>query len=222
MIDIEKINEVSHVLLIADSDSFANASVLYSYMLTLHKKVSLQSSEELGSQLSFLPWFDKSRKVAALSAEYVIEVNSDTKKIYEYLKSNNIKINKKMATALYYGLFAQFDGFTSDATDGTIFAIISELIGLKAEYKKCNLFLQKRESLASFRLRAILFKNLLLVNDAQEAEIEISDDDLKISGATMNDAYLIMKEALNIVNVRQVTLFSNDEKRKILKIIKEI
>lgn len=222
MIDVEKISEFSHVLLVADNTSFANASVLYSYILTLHKKVSLQNSTELDVKFSFLPWFDKSRTVVASSAELVINVGSDSKKLYEELQSKHIKINQKMATSLYCGLFLQFDGFSSNRADGTTFAIVSELIALKAEYKKCNLYLRRREPLSRFRLRAILFKNLLLVNDAQEAEIELSDDDLSASGATLEDAFIVMQEALNIVNVRKVTLIKCDENRKILKIVKEI
>ena len=221
MINIKKISEVSHILLETAASTFTNASVLYSYILTQHKKVSIYNSEDLNSKLSFLPWFEKCRTTPAASAEYIIKVPSDTKALYEFFIREDIKINAKMATAFYAGILQQFQAFSRDNCDGTIFAIASELIALKAEHTKCYHYLYKKEPLALFRLKAIMFQKMLLVNDAQEVEIEISDDDLKASGANIDDAFLILQESLNLVNVQKATLFKSDENRKILKTVKE-
>lgn len=222
LIPIDKIIEASHILIRTNSESFSNASVIYSYILTHHKKVSISHEKSIDINLSFLPWFDKLRTVAPSSADLVLEIDNDSKALFEFLKSKNIKINQKMATALYVGLLKQYDFFKSSESDGTIFAIASELISLKAEYKLCNEYLQKRVSLATFRLKAILLKSLLLKDDASKACLFVSDADFKASGSTVEDAYLVMKEVLNLVNVKEVELLKTDENSKIIKNLKEI
>ena len=66
-----------HILLIANNSSLANATALYSYLLTLHKKVSLYSSEPVLKCLSFLPWYEKVSDHKSMSADLVIEVSAE-------------------------------------------------------------------------------------------------------------------------------------------------
>jgi len=221
-IPIDKIQTASHILLTVRGDNFANASVIYSYILTQHKKVSISYKEVIENKLSFLPWFSKLKEVAPSSADFVLDVTNDTKNLFLFLKENKVKINQKMATALYAGVLKQYDFFTSKQCDGTIFAIASELISLKAEYKTCHDYLQKRVSLSSLRLKTILLKSLLLKDDATKAYLSICDEDMKTSGATLEDAYQIMREVLNLVNVSEVLLVKTDENSKIIKNLKEI
>jgi len=222
LIPIQEIQKASHILIRVDSDSFANASVIYSYVLTLHKKVSISYEKDVDNKLFFLPWFSKLRAISPSSADLVLDADSDGKELFLFLKEHNIKINSKMATALYASLLKQFDFFTTTHCNGTIFAIASELIGLKAEYKVCHDYLQKRISLSSLRLKVILLKSLLLKDDATKAYLAICNDDLKASGGTLDEAYLIMKEVLNLVHVSEVLLVKSDENNKIIKNLKEI
>ena len=62
---------------------------------------------------------------------------------------------------------------------------------------------------------------MLLKNDATKASLYVSDEDFKASGSTLEDAYLIMKEVLNLVNVEEVELLKADENNKIIKNLKE-
>jgi len=221
LIDKQKIDEASHILLVTNSNSFANASALYTYILTLHKKVSLYNKEKLATNLSFLPWYEKCRAKAPSSADYAIEVNENTKELFDFFQKEEVTINVKMATSLYAGLFKRYSAFLSRECDGTIFALISELISLGAEHHKCNDFLRKHESLALFRLKSLMFKNMLLQDDARVAVFEFNETVLKSSGASISDAYKVMKEALCIVNVEEAHLVKRDENMKILKIIKD-
>ncbi|SFV54747.1 FIG146085: 3'-to-5' oligoribonuclease A, Bacillus type [hydrothermal vent metagenome] len=216
-INIEKITNAQHILIVADSAAFANASALYSCILTLHKKVSLQNSEPLNVNLSFLPWFDKSRLHRPSTADYIIEVDSDTLELYKFFIKNTFKINQKMATALYAGLLDRYDNFKSDECDGTIFTLISTLLGLKANKKICHEFLLQRVPLAYMRLKERLLKSLILKDEARHAFVSICDDDLKSSNTELIDAYKIMKEFLTIVHVEKVTLLKSDENNKIIK-----
>ncbi|MEA2073804.1 MAG: hypothetical protein U9O86_09490 [Campylobacterota bacterium] len=221
-IPIEEIDKVSHVLIVVDNNSFALGSALYTYVLTLHKKVSLSSKETLESNLSFLPWFDKVRATSSTSADLVIELGCDVKLFFDSLKEQKIKINKKMATALYTALLMKYNNFKSDDSDGIVFAIASELIALGAEYKVCREYLQRKVPLSAIRLRATMYKSLLLKDDATKAELFICDEELKASGASINDAREVLEDILTLVNVKEVTLYKSDEKNKILETLKEI
>ena len=220
-IDLDTISKSKHILISTDSDSFANASAIYSYMLTLHKKVSITNINLVDINLSFLAWFDKLRETPPSSADFKITTTNDTKALFEFFKDNEIKINKKMATALYAGLLKRYKQYSSSDCDGTIFAIASELISLGAEYKICNEFLLKKVSLATMRLKSMIFKSMLLKESATHAYLFVSSDVLKASGATLKEAYSIMDDAMSIVNVKRVTLCSSDENNKILKSINE-
>ncbi len=214
---IEEIQSAKHILLIANSSTFCNASALYTYILTLHKKVSLQVSEPLDKNLSFLPWFDKARKRSESNADLVIEVDDDVKALFNLLQVYKIKINIKLATALYSSLLKRYRSFRSEDCDGTVFAIASELISLKADYKTSHDFLQKRVSISSFRLKAIFFKEMIFVEEATHVKLFLSESILKASGASLQEAIEIMNEILTIVHVEKVTLYKSDENNKILK-----
>ena len=220
-IDLQKIENSSHILLLADSGSFFNASVLYTYLLILHKKVSLQTKEELPKKFSFAPWFEKVRLLAKSNAEYIVEVNDNTQKLYTFFVENEIKINQKMATSLYAGMLEQFKIFSSLECDGMVFATVSQLIGLGAEHKKCKDYLLYAQPLSFLRLKSLLLGTLSLKEDANVAELFLSDKQLRESGAKLEDAYLLMDEALRLIHVKEVRLIKSDENSKILKILKE-
>lgn len=216
-INIEKIKSASHVLLVTKNDSFANSSALYSYILTLHKKVSLEVVEPLDNKFSFLPWFDKARQNRPSTADLIIEVESETIELYKFFDENSIKINQKMATALYTGLFIRYGAFMSSDCDGTIFAVVSRLLELKADKNMCYEFLCNRVPLSYMRLKEKLLKSLLLRDNAKHAFISVSDEDLKSSGATLTEATKIMNEFLKIVHLERVTLLKSDANNKIIK-----
>ncbi|MDF1876417.1 hypothetical protein JHD47_01125 [Sulfurimonas sp. SAG-AH-194-L11] len=216
-IDIEKIKDAQHILIVTDRVSFANASVLYSCMLSLHKKVSLQNREALNTNLSFLPWFDKSRQNRPSTADYIIEVDTETLGLYAFLLENNFKINQKMATALYTGLLMRYDNFMSNQCDGKVFALVSELLKLNANKPLCHEYLLHRVPLGLMRLKERLLKSLLLKDDARLAVVSICDDDLRSTNTKMLDAFNIMREFLTIVHVEKVTLIKSDENSKIIK-----
>lgn len=222
MISLEEIDSAKHIVILTSSDSFAEASALYTYILRLHKKVSIVC--ELGNvdnALSFLPWFDKLRNIIPGSADLIVNMDLETEPLYKLFKSNEITINTKMATALYAGLLKRFDGFTSSDVDGTIFAMVSELIERGADYRLCNKSIMNRVSLSTLRLKAVMLKNMILTDASKTAQFVISDDDLKSSGADISEAYEIIKEALHLPYVEKAILKnSNNEVLKL--IMKEI
>jgi len=219
---LEDIDRAKHIVILTDSDTFADASALYTYILRLHKKVSIVSkSKTIDSGLSFLPWFDKLRDIVPSSADLVVDLSSVREPLYDLFKSNNITINNKMATALYAGLLKRFDGFLSNDIDGMVFADVSELIKQGADYKSCNRSIMNRVSLSTLRLKAIMLSNMILTDASKTAQFVIYDDDLKSSGADISEAYEIMKEALNLPYVERAVLKNSNNKVLKLK-MKEI
>ncbi len=222
MISLEDIDKAKYIVILTSNDSFADASALYTYILRLHKKVSIVcESKKIENRFSFLPWFDKLRDIVPSSADLIIDFGSETESLYNLFKSKSIDINKKMATALYAGLMQRFDGFLSNDINGTIFADVSELIKHGADYKLCNQSIMKRVSLSTLRLKAIMLKNMILLDSLKTAQFVINDDELKSSGADLSEAYEIMKEALKLPYVKKAIL-KNSNNEVLKSINKEI
>lgn len=220
MISLEAINKAKHITILTSSKSFADASALYTHVLRLHKKVSMVSeSQDINRELSFLPWFDKVRLVVPSSADLVIDLNLEIASLYNLFKLNDISINEKMATALYAGLLQRFGGFLNSEVNGTVFADVSELIRQGADYKLCNKSLMNRASLSTLRLKAIMLKKMLLINDSKASLFYVNNDDLKVSGAELSAAYEIIKEGLTLPYVEMAILL--DSQNRVLKLITE-
>ena len=241
---IKRIDEAKHVVVIAhispDADSLGSASAMYTYLLTLHKKVSFFcASKDINTKLSFIPWFDKVRNSFVSSADLVISLDcgnikrlgvdieydlinidhhesntkfgkfnlvddkciSTTQVLFNFFKENNIFINKKMATALYAGLLDDSNGFLSDEVDGTVFAMSRELIELKAEYKLCNKFIMKYQTLACMKLKALMINNMTLLDDAKIALFLVTNEDMKSCGAIGEDCEVALEESLYLPTV---------------------
>ncbi len=220
----EKIKMAKYVEIVADAEYLFVASALYTYVLTLHKKVSLTCKESpLDLKFSFLPWFDKIRRTNATSADYSLELKCDALELYEAFKLSDAKINKKIATALYGAILHETRGFTNAKVDGTIFAVSSELIKAGAQSALATEFLMKRGSLGVLRLKSIMFKNMTLINDAKVALFVLSESDLKATSTDVKDAKEVILEAFNLAYVETVALLNGDAEQEVIKILnKEI
>lgn len=135
---------------------------------------------------------------------------STTQVIYNMFKENSIKINKKMATALYAGLLDDSNVFMDKEVDGTIFAIIGELIECGAEFQTCNKNIVKSMSLAALRLKGIMFTNMTLACDARVAIFIVSDEDMKQAGADTTDCESALEESLYLPQVEIAMLLKQN------------
>lgn len=221
MIPLKKIENARHIVLVCEKEYFPQASILYSYLLTLHKKVSLFSLVS-DSRYSFLPWYDKLRSNEIISFDIKVDANVEILELFDFFKKHNIKINKKIATAFYAGFLERYENFLDPKGDGTLFAILSELLASGAEQKLCISALQQRIPLSRFRLQSIIYKKFLLKKNAQLVYVCLNDADFEASGASWDEVYFIAKELLNLVNVQQVLIKKSNEKNKIINLIKEV
>ena len=126
---------------------------------------------------------------------------STTQVLCNFFASNDISINKKMATSLYAGLLDDSNGFVSDDMDGTVFATLNMLIASGADFKLCNKYIMKYQSLANMRLKAIMLGNVILLNEATIALFLVTNEDMKKTGAIGEDCESALEEALYLPTV---------------------
>lgn len=215
----KNIQNAKHIELVAEPEFLAVASALYTYILRLHKKVSLVSkSKNIDIKFSFLPWFEKIKSSDTPSADLKIVCNFSSRTLYEAFEKENITLNKKMATALYGALLDETRGFVK-GVDGTIFAMAQVLIECGAEHKVCSRFILKNATLAFLRLKSLMLKKMLLLNDAKAAFFCLDENEIKATGASLENAYEIMQEAFALRYVEMVVLLDSDSEYEVQKVI---
>jgi phosphoesterase RecJ-like protein len=216
---LKNILNARHIEIVATPGFLAVASALYTHILRLHKKVSLVcKSKDIDKKFSFLPWFEKIKVSDTPSADLSIVCDFSSKNLYEALQKEDIKLNQKMATALYGALLDETQGFTR-GVDGTIFAMAQVLIESGAEHKLCSSFLLKNRTLAFLRLKSLMLKKMLLQNSAKAALFYISENEMKATGASLKNAYEIMQEAFDLNYVEMAVLLDSDLEYEVKKVI---
>ncbi len=216
MVSLKAIAQAKNIAILTDNDSFGDASALYTYILRLHKKVSLVSPDgALHQNLSCVPWFEKVKKIASVSCDLSIDLRENQGALYELFQKNAVIINEKMATALYASYLQKPECYTEKKS----LLDLAELVQLKANHEACIVALQKSLPLSLFRLKALLFARLVLHDNAQVAIMPLKEEDFKKTGATHYDLDLIMREVLNIVHVQRVVVVDAENENKLVRII---
>lgn len=127
---------------------------------------------------------------------------STTQVIYDYFVANGVKINGKIATALYAGLLDDSECFSASGCNAKTFAMAHHLIECGADHRLCTDWLYRRRSLASFRMRGELFKRMKLLSEGKIAVFEIPLSLLEQTGATISECKETAEEALQIHSVQ--------------------
>lgn len=127
---------------------------------------------------------------------------STTEVVYDYFVANGIKINGKIATALYAGLLEDSKCFSVPECSSKTFAMAQNLIDSGADHPLCSEWLFRRRSLASLRVRGILLKQMKLLVDGRLAVFEVSLSVLEETGATLSECKRVLDEALGMRSVQ--------------------
>jgi phosphoesterase RecJ-like protein len=212
----KQIDEVKYIQIVTTQEQLAVASALYTYILRLHKKVSLVClSKTIDTRYSFLPWFDKIRKVISPSAEFTLELALEpifsTRELLKYFIRAEITLNSKMATALYMALLEETGNFKNSNVDGMTFAFANKLVSAGAEHLVCSQNFH-RTTLAELRLKSLMFQNMSFAHSATEVVFYLCDNDFSASGATMFEAKKIAQEAFNLPYIQNVKIVYNQNK----------
>ncbi len=136
---------------------------------------------------------------------------STTQVIYNFFKQNNIKINTKMATALYTGLLDDSSNFLSTKTNEEVFLMAAELCHLNADINLVSNFISKRVSLSAFRLKGAMIKDIVLLNNAKIALLLVTQEMLHKYGAKVQDCEAVLQEGLFLPTVLVSLLLCEQE-----------
>ncbi len=241
----QKLEAAKHIVLILhvnpDADSFGSASAFYSYVLRLHKKVTLFcATPQPDRRLSSLPWFDTMRHQFPSSSDLALcfdcgtverlghkvecelinidhhlsnssfgdlnvidsDAISTTEVVYDLFKEGNIKLNAKIATALYAGLLDDSNSFLHAKTNAKTFLMAADLLACGATSHTVAKGLYQPHSLASLRLKGLMFEQLGLFCNGQIAVLHVNLEMLERSGALPQDAESALEESLGLATVK--------------------
>ncbi len=127
---------------------------------------------------------------------------STSEVVYAWFLEQDIKINGKIANALYAGLMDDTQCFRDPRCTMTIFSMAYRLLELGANHEQCVNGLYNSRSLASLRLQGEMLKRMKLVLDGRLALFEVDQELLTSTGASLGDCKAVLSEAmaLKIVN----------------------
>ena len=208
---LKQIQQANFIALNTTNDTVPLANALYSYALMQHKKVTLYSQEAIQKRFDFLPWYHKIRATKASSVDLNLVVPFDTLRVYELLLDELEHFNEKVATSLYASFLVELQKNEQLLCDGTKLAAMQQLIQQGADAKTCIENIQKREPLALFRLRSLVFKNFVLHNNATEVCVYLTQELLSASGAMLHDVEQVARELLQLVHVQKVIVKLEEE-----------
>ncbi|SFV50393.1 FIG146085: 3'-to-5' oligoribonuclease A, Bacillus type [hydrothermal vent metagenome] len=134
-----------------------------------------------------------------------------TEVVYDLFRELDVKINEKMATALYAGVVDDSDSFSSSKTDSATFALAKELIELGAKHKDVVKYLQKYSTLSHLRLLGAMLLDMRLLKDATIALFEVEYVKFKRYGADYEDAKEALERALELPTVKTSILILEKE-----------
>lgn len=142
---------------------------------------------------------------------------STTQIIYEWFVTNTIKINGKIANALYAGLLDDTHCFRDPSCTNAVFNMAHALIQSGANHALCVDALFHSHSLASFRLKGEMLKRMKILHDGRVAVFEVDQSLFASSGAFLRDCKAVVDEALSLKTV-QIALLVVELKRGGVKV----
>ena len=133
---------------------------------------------------------------------------SSTRVVYEVLKKLDVKINAKIATALYAGLVEDSDMFRSPLVDGAVFAFAKELIECGAKHNDVVKYLQKYSTLSHLRLLSRMFEQMELLDGASLSVFIVTREDFEATKARVEDCEEALERALELPTVKTSLLIA--------------
>ncbi len=127
---------------------------------------------------------------------------STTAVLYRWFSAEGIRLNPKMATALYAGLADDTDGFRSGRCDAAVFETAAALIRAGADSRSAAHALFVRRPLSALRLKGKMFETLELLCDGRLAVLEATRRMFEATGADAAACDDALNEAMGLPTVR--------------------
>jgi len=140
---------------------------------------------------------------------------STTQVLFDTFIEHEIKINPKMATALYAGLLDDSHGFLAPKTDARSFKMAARLSELKAELSHCATALFHQNSLAALRLKGLMFEKMSLLSDARVVIHLVTREMMERCGAREVDCEAALEESMGLPHVEVALMLRENRDGKI-------
>ena len=131
---------------------------------------------------------------------------STTQIVYEWFVTKTIKINGKMANALYAGLIDDTSCFNDPRCTPSTFMMAHSLVQLGADHAQCVNALFNSHSLASLRLKSRMLGEMKILHDGRIALFEVDQALLESTGAILRDCKEVIDGALSLKSVEAALL----------------
>ena len=141
---------------------------------------------------------------------------STTQVLFEQFSDHKIKLNTKMATALYAGLLDDAHSFLAPKTDARTFTMAKALVEANADINLCARELFQKNSLAALRLKGLMFAKMFLRAEAQVVVHLVTQTMMLESGAREVDCEAVLEESLGLPHVK-VALMIRENRNGTLK-----
>ena len=141
---------------------------------------------------------------------------STTQVLFDLFNENQIKINPKMATALYAGLLDDSHGFLAPKTDARTFAMAAALTEAKADVFECADELFHQHSLAALRLKGLMFEKMFLLFEARVVVHLVTKEMMAASGGREVDCEAALDESMGLPHV-ELALMLRENRNGTLK-----
>ncbi len=233
-----RIDVARHIVLSVSHgvDGLGAGCAMYSHLLRMNTKVTLFcATSPLDPTFAFLPWFAKVTARFPADADLLIRFGSSqsevsgyegesitidhhtdgealsiTQLLYGWFIAHSIKINGKMANALYTGLLDGTRGFSDVRCTGATFAMAEALIGLGADHALCAEALVYTRSLAFLRMKSAMLGRMKLLLNGRVALFEVDESLLEHTGCDASGCEVIMDDALTLKTVNIALLILED------------
>ncbi len=126
---------------------------------------------------------------------------STTQVLFDLFNENEIKINPKMATALYAGLLDDSHGFLAPKTNARSFKMAAALTDAKADISVCAQALFHQNSLAALRLKGMMFEKMCLLFEARVVVHLVTREMMQASGGREVDCEAALEESMGLPHV---------------------
>lgn len=138
------------------------------------------------------------------------KASSTSELVYELIREAGFPLDKQIASCLYAGISGDTGSFRYSSTSANVFAAASELVKAGAVPHEIGQVLHGDLQLAAVKLESLAMKGMVLHCQGRLAEVVITEEMYRETGASSPDADFIVEKARDIVGVQVSVLIRRD------------
>lgn len=143
------------------------------------------------------------------------EASATGELIYYFIKQMNIDFDKEIATNLYTAISSDTGSFKYESVTGDTHRIIADLLDYKIDKNNININLYESMSFTQMKLFVKSLASLEILNNSQIAVVKVTQEMLKETGASLEDAEGIISFIRKISTVEAACVLKELESENI-------